>query len=53
MRPFLENIRPEILSPEALPATEARTRHFFNLNTPEDLRTAEAWLAQSGKRLGG
>jgi len=53
VRPFLENIRPEILSPEVLPATEARTRHFFNLNTPEDLRMAEAWLAQRGKRLGG
>ena len=52
VRPFLEQIHPEILSPEALPGTEPRTRHFFNLNTPEDLRTAEAWLAQSGKRPG-
>lgn len=53
VRPFLEKIRPEVLPPEVLVGAEPGTRHFFNLNTPEDLRTAEAWLAQSGEGFGG
>ncbi len=47
VRPFLAKIRPEVLSPEPLAAAGERRRHFFNLNTPEDLRNAAAWLAQN------
>jgi len=49
VRPFLEKIRLEILPLEALAGSGSQTRSFFNLNTPEDLRRAEAWLAQSRK----
>ncbi len=51
VRPFLEKIRLEILPPESLADREFQARGFFNLNTPEDLRRAEAWLVQRPKNL--
>jgi molybdopterin-guanine dinucleotide biosynthesis protein A len=49
VRPFLERIRPDILPPEVLAGAEAQSRCFFNLNTKEDLLTAEAWMSQRRK----
>ena len=49
VQPFLEQIRPEVLSPEAFVVPESPAGLFFNLNTPEDLRRAEAWLLQRQK----
>jgi molybdopterin-guanine dinucleotide biosynthesis protein A len=49
VRPFLEHIRPEIVPPEVLQGTGYQAGPFFNLNTFEDLRRAEAWLAQHHK----
>lgn len=47
VRPFLEKIRPEVLPPEALRGPETQNRCFFNLNTVEDLRMAEAFMARN------
>lgn len=47
VRPFLESLRPETLVLEASVVSEGRPSPFFNLNTSEDLRQAEAWLTQT------
>ncbi len=46
VRPFLEQLRPEVLPPEVCRGPESPAGFFFNLNTPEDLHRAEAWLTQ-------
>jgi len=43
---FLSVCRPEIISPEAVLGLDPEGRSFFNLNTPEDLARALAWLTQ-------
>jgi molybdopterin-guanine dinucleotide biosynthesis protein A len=45
---FLEVCRPQIVPAAAVSALDPDGRSFFNLNTPEDLRRAEAWLAGAG-----
>lgn len=45
---FLSVCRPEIIPPEAVARLDPEGRSFFNLNTPEDLARATAWLAQAG-----
>ena len=45
VRPFLEQIRPEIVPAKEFPGPQPQAGFLFNLNTPEDLRRAEAWLA--------
>jgi len=42
---FLEACRPQVLSETEVLALDPEGRSFFNLNTPRDLRRAEAWLA--------
>ena len=42
---FLEVCRPQILSEAEVLALDPEGRSFFNLNTPDDLNRAEAWLA--------
>jgi molybdopterin-guanine dinucleotide biosynthesis protein A len=42
---FLERCRPQILSESALRPLDPEGRSFFNLNTPQDLAQAAAWLA--------
>jgi molybdopterin-guanine dinucleotide biosynthesis protein A len=44
VRPFLEQVRPEVL-----PLDASQASLFFNLNTPEDLSRAEEWLVQRQK----
>lgn len=47
---FLSVCRPEIIPPEAVAPLDPKGRSFFNLNTPEDLTRAAAWLSpESGK----
>ena len=43
---FLSVCRPEIIPPEAVLRLDPESRSFFNLNTPEDLARAIAWLSQ-------
>lgn len=52
---FLSVCRPEIIPPEAVARLDPDGRSFFNLNTPEDLARAQAWLAMGagGARLQG
>ncbi len=45
---FLEVCRPQILSEAEVLALDPEGRSFFNLNTPQDLNRAEAWLAGTG-----
>ncbi len=45
---FLEACRPQIVPEAAVLALDPEARSFFNLNTPGDLRRAEAWLAGAG-----
>lgn len=45
VRPFLEQMRPEIVPAKEFPGPQPQAGFLFNLNTPEDLRRAEAWLA--------
>ena len=42
---FLEVCRPLILSETEVQALDPQAHSFFNLNTPQDLHRAEAWLA--------
>jgi molybdopterin-guanine dinucleotide biosynthesis protein A len=42
---FLEACRPQILSEKEVLALDPQALSFFNLNTPQDLNRAEAWLA--------
>jgi molybdopterin-guanine dinucleotide biosynthesis protein A len=42
---FLEICRPQVLSETEVLALDPEGRSFFNLNTPQDLLRAEAWLA--------
>jgi molybdopterin-guanine dinucleotide biosynthesis protein A len=42
---FLEACRPLILPETAVQALDPEAHSFFNLNTPQDLQRAEAWLA--------
>jgi molybdopterin-guanine dinucleotide biosynthesis protein A len=46
---FLSVCRPEIVPPEEVRRLDPDGRSFFNLNTPEDLARATAWLAQGGR----
>jgi molybdopterin-guanine dinucleotide biosynthesis protein A len=45
---FLEVCRPQLLSEPEVLALDPEGRSFFNLNTPQDLDRAEAWLAGTG-----
>jgi molybdenum cofactor guanylyltransferase len=45
---FLESCRPQIIPEREVLALDPEGRSFFNLNTPRDLRRAEAWLAGTG-----
>ena len=45
---FLEVCRPQFLSEAEVLALDPEGRSFFNLNTPQDLLQAEAWLAGTG-----
>jgi molybdopterin-guanine dinucleotide biosynthesis protein A len=42
---FLEVCRPQILSEKEVLTLDPQAHSFFNLNTPQDLNRAEAWLA--------
>jgi molybdenum cofactor guanylyltransferase len=42
---FLEVCRPQVLSETEVLSLDPEGRSFFNLNTPQDLHRAEAWLA--------
>jgi molybdopterin-guanine dinucleotide biosynthesis protein A len=42
---FLETCRPLILPEDEALALDPEGQSFFNLNTPQDLKRAEAWLA--------
>jgi len=42
---FLEGCRPRVIPLEEVTRLDPPGRTFFNLNTPEDLAQAEAWLA--------
>jgi len=42
---FLEGCRPLILPETEVQALDPEAHSFFNLNTPQDLHRAEAWLA--------
>jgi molybdopterin-guanine dinucleotide biosynthesis protein A len=42
---FLEACRPQVLSEPEVLALDPEGRSFFNLNTPQDLKRAENWLA--------
>jgi molybdenum cofactor guanylyltransferase len=42
---FLEMCRPQMVSESEVHALDPEIRSFFNLNTPEDLSQAMAWLA--------
>jgi molybdopterin-guanine dinucleotide biosynthesis protein A len=48
---FLEVCRPEIIAETEVLALDPEDRSFFNLNTPLDLKRAEAWLAGSADNL--
>jgi molybdopterin-guanine dinucleotide biosynthesis protein A len=45
---FLEVCQPQILSEPEVLGLDPEGRSFFNLNTPQDLDRAEAWLAGTG-----
>lgn len=45
---FLEACRPQVISDTEVQALEPESRSFFNLNTPEDLAQAVAWLNHGG-----
>ena len=49
---FLSVCRPEIIPPEAVLQLDPEGRSFFNLNTPEDLARATAWLNQGAGAAG-
>jgi molybdopterin-guanine dinucleotide biosynthesis protein A len=42
---FLEECRPQVLNQEEVVRLDPEDRSFLNLNTPEDLGQAAAWLA--------
>jgi molybdopterin-guanine dinucleotide biosynthesis protein A len=44
---FLEVCRPEVIPSEEVERLDPQGRTFFNLNTPEDLAQARAWVAAS------
>jgi molybdenum cofactor guanylyltransferase len=48
---FVEICRPKVLEPEAVKRLDPQGRSFQNLNTPEELAQAEAWLAAAGKTV--
>jgi molybdopterin-guanine dinucleotide biosynthesis protein A len=48
---FLEVCRPQIVSETEVLALDPEGRSFFNLNTPRDLKRAEAWLAGTGSLI--
>lgn len=50
---FLEVCRSQVLSEAEVAGLDPEGRSFFNLNTPEDLARAEAWLAQGRGAVGG
>ena len=56
---FLEVCRPQVVSETEVLDLDPEGQSFFNLNTPQDLHRAEAWLAgtgslrDSGGRVGG
>lgn len=45
VRPFLEQIRPQLVEPKEFPGPPAQAGFLFNLNTLADLHRAESWLA--------
>jgi molybdenum cofactor guanylyltransferase len=45
---FLESCRPQVIPEAEVLVLDPDGRSFFNLNTPEDLQRAEAWLAGTG-----
>jgi molybdenum cofactor guanylyltransferase len=45
---FLDACRPQVVSETEVLALDPEGRSFFNLNTPQDLQRAEAWLAGTG-----
>jgi len=47
---FLEICRPQIIPEAEVLALDPESRSFFNLNTPEDLERAQAWLAGKSSR---
>lgn len=47
VRPFLESLKPETLAFEGGVVPMRRPAPFFNINTPEDLCRAQAWLLQT------
>lgn len=49
---FLSICRPEIIPPEEVARLDPEGRSFFNLNTPEDLARATAWLNQGAESAG-
>ncbi len=49
---FLSVCRPEIIPPEDVAGLDPDGRSFFNLNTPEDLARASAWLAGGADGVG-
>ncbi len=46
---FLSVCRPETIPPAAVAGLDPDGRSFFNLNAPEDLARATAWLAPGGR----
>jgi molybdopterin-guanine dinucleotide biosynthesis protein A len=48
---FLEICRPQVVSETEVLALDPEGRSFFNLNTPQDLQRAEAWLAGTGSLI--
>ncbi len=45
---FLEQCHAEALPQEEVARLDPEERSFFNLNTPEELKQAAAWLAAGG-----
>jgi len=43
---FLKTFRPQIISESEVLALDPECRSFFNLNTPQELAQAEAWLSE-------
>ncbi len=49
---FLSVCRPEIIPPETVAGLDPDGRSFFNLNSPDDLARATAWLAAGAGAAG-
>jgi molybdopterin-guanine dinucleotide biosynthesis protein A len=43
---FLKTFRPQVVSESEVLALDPESRSFFNLNTPQELAQAEAWLSE-------